>query len=72
MRARIASAKHLSFIIKQAVTSVRLVIFRLGGTVRLSLCLRLLGLMASAIIIVQLGRLYVRDFQFWVAMLGHS
>ncbi|KAK5921139.1 hypothetical protein CgunFtcFv8_024866 [Champsocephalus gunnari] len=32
-------------------------------------CLRLLGLMASAILVVRLGRLHMREFQHWVAAL---
>lgn len=44
-----------------------LTLFRLGRTVQFSLCLRLLGLMALAILGVRLGRLHVREFQFWVA-----
>ncbi|KAK5877987.1 hypothetical protein CesoFtcFv8_025442 [Champsocephalus esox] len=32
-------------------------------------CLRLLGLMASAILVVRLGRLHMREFQRWVAAL---
>ncbi|KAK5930500.1 hypothetical protein CgunFtcFv8_026728 [Champsocephalus gunnari] len=32
-------------------------------------CLRLMGLMASAILVVRLGRLHMREFQRWVAAL---
>ncbi|KAF7221522.1 putative LOC107375874-like protein, partial [Nothobranchius furzeri] len=46
--------------------------FRLHSSVRFALCLRLLGLMASAISVVPLGRLHMRDFQRWVASLGLS
>lgn len=43
--------------------------FNLHGSVTFRLCLRLLGLMASAILVVRLGRLYMRDFQRWVSSL---
>lgn len=33
------------------------------------LCLRLLGLIVSAILVIRLGRLYMREFQCWVASL---
>nr|XP_054606384.1 uncharacterized protein LOC129166858 [Nothobranchius furzeri] len=46
--------------------------FRLHSSVRFALCLRLVGLMASAISVVPLGRLHMRDFQRWVASLGLS
>lgn len=35
-----------------------------------STCLRLLWLMASAILVVLLSHLHIRDFQFWVATCG--
>ncbi|XP_041860863.1 uncharacterized protein LOC121652254 [Melanotaenia boesemani] len=44
--------------------------FRPGKSVQFRLCLRLLGLMASAILVVRLGRLHMRDFQLWVASCG--
>ncbi|KAK7901815.1 hypothetical protein WMY93_018584 [Mugilogobius chulae] len=37
-----------------------------GKRVPYGLCLRLLGLMASVILVVKLGRLYMRGFQLWV------
>ncbi|XP_038139792.1 uncharacterized protein LOC119782749, partial [Cyprinodon tularosa] len=43
--------------------------FRLHRSVQFRLCLRLLGLMASAILVIRLGRLHMRDFQRWVASL---
>ncbi|XP_029937836.1 uncharacterized protein LOC115380768 [Myripristis murdjan] len=46
-----------------------LAFFRLRKSVRFRLCLRLLGLMASAILVVRLGRLHMREFQRWVASL---
>lgn len=41
--------------------------FRRGALLRFRTCLRLLGLMASALIVVPLGRLHMRPFQRWVA-----
>ncbi|KAL6467752.1 hypothetical protein MHYP_G00234290 [Metynnis hypsauchen] len=41
--------------------------FQLQNTVPLRLCLRMLGLMASAISVMQWGLLMMRDFQRWVA-----
>ncbi|XP_030584735.1 uncharacterized protein LOC115779969 [Archocentrus centrarchus] len=49
-----------------------LALFRLHKLVRFRLCLLLLGLMASAILVVRLGRLHMRDFQRWVASLRLS
>ena len=46
-----------------------LTLFHLRRSVQFSLCLRLLGLMASAILVVRLGRLHMREFQYWVASL---
>ncbi|KAL2095574.1 hypothetical protein ACEWY4_007722 [Coilia grayii] len=43
--------------------------FRRGNYVRLRDCHRLLGLMASALVAVPLGRLHMRGFQRWVAQL---
>ncbi|XP_049326792.1 uncharacterized protein LOC125787056 [Astyanax mexicanus] len=43
--------------------------FRMGKVVSLRLCLRMLGLMASAISVVKWGLLMMRDFQRWVASL---
>lgn len=43
--------------------------FQAGKIVTFRLCLRLLGLMASVISVVQLGLLWMRDFQRWVAAL---
>ncbi|XP_029973330.1 uncharacterized protein LOC115407110 [Salarias fasciatus] len=43
--------------------------FTLRNLVPFRLCLRLLGLMASAILVVRLGHLYMRDFQLWVRSL---
>lgn len=40
-----------------------------GKRVSFGLCLRLLGLMASVILVVKLGRLYMRGFQLWVSAL---
>ncbi|XP_075307052.1 uncharacterized protein LOC142368762 [Odontesthes bonariensis] len=47
-----------------------LALFRPGKSVQFRLCLRLLGLMASAILVVHLGRLHMREFQLWVASCG--
>lgn len=44
-----------------------LAFFHPGKSVQFRLCLRLLGLMASAILVVRLGRLHMREFQMWVA-----
>ena len=38
-------------------------------SVQFRLCLRLLGLMASAILVTRLGRLHMQEFQRWVAAL---
>ncbi|XP_054870821.1 uncharacterized protein LOC111570364 [Amphiprion ocellaris] len=43
--------------------------FTLHSLIPFRLCLRLLGQMASAILVVQLGCLYMRDFQRWVSSL---
>lgn len=43
--------------------------FRLHNSVPFRLCFQLLGLMVSAILVVRLGRLHMRDFQRWVASL---
>ncbi len=43
--------------------------FRRHRSVQFRLCLRLLGLMASAILVIRLGRLHMREFQRWVASL---
>ena len=45
-------------------------LFRLDHEVRFETCLRLTGLMASAIALVRLSRLYMRPFQRWVQSLG--
>lgn len=47
-----------------------LALFRRGTRLRFKLCLRLLGLMASALVVIPLGRLHMRPFQRWVASLG--
>ena len=47
-----------------------LAFFHPGKSVQFRLCLRLLGLMASAILVVHLGRLHMREFQLWVASCG--
>ncbi len=44
--------------------------FQRGNSVSFRTCLRLLGLMASALIVVPLGRLFMREFQRWVASQG--
>ncbi|XP_049322641.1 uncharacterized protein LOC125782478 [Astyanax mexicanus] len=44
--------------------------FRRGNYVELRMCYRLLGLMASALAAIPLGRLHMRGFQRWVAKLG--
>ena len=44
--------------------------FRVGNRVQFKLCQRVLGLMASAIALIRLGRLRMRPFQRWVAALG--
>ncbi|XP_056116181.1 uncharacterized protein LOC130092365 [Rhinichthys klamathensis goyatoka] len=43
--------------------------FQRGKNVSFRTCLRLLGLMASALIVIPLGRLFMREFQRWVASL---
>lgn len=43
--------------------------FTLGKRVSYGLCLRLLGLMASVLLVVKLGRLHMREFQLWVSAL---
>lgn len=43
--------------------------FTPGRRVSYGLCLRMLGLMASVLLVVKLGRLYMRDFQLWVSAL---
>ena len=45
-------------------------LFRTGLRVPFRTCLRMAGLMASAISLVRLGRLHMRPFQRWVASLG--
>ena len=47
-----------------------LALFRRGKWLPFRTCLRLLGLMASAKVIIPLGRLYMRGLQCWVASLG--
>ena len=47
-----------------------LALFRRGTRLRFKLCLRLLGLMASALVVIPLGRLHMRPFQRWVASRG--
>ena len=46
-----------------------LALFHPRKSVQFRLCLRLLGLMASAILVVHLGRLHMREFQFWVSLM---
>ena len=43
--------------------------FQRDKVIPFRVCLRLLGLMASALVVVRLGRLYMRDLQRWVASL---
>ena len=45
-------------------------LFHRGNMVTLRQCQRLLGLMASSIMAIPLGRLYMRGAQRWVASLG--
>ncbi|XP_038146283.1 uncharacterized protein LOC119786801 [Cyprinodon tularosa] len=56
---------------EERVTAFRacLAQFRLHRSVQFRLCLRLLGLMASAILVIGLGHLHMRNFQRWVASL---
>ncbi|XP_047205469.1 uncharacterized protein LOC124857922 [Girardinichthys multiradiatus] len=49
-----------------------LALFRRGTQVKFRLCIRLLGLMASALAVITLGRLHMRPFQRWVASLSLS
>lgn len=49
--------------------SACLATFRRGTLLHYRTCLRLLGLMASALVVVPLGRLHMRPFQRWVAAL---
>lgn len=49
--------------------SACLATFRRGALLHYRTCLRLLGLMASALVVVPLGRLHMRPFQRWVAAL---
>ena len=46
-----------------------LALFRRGTMLTFRTCLRLLGLMASALVVVPLGRLHMRPVQRWVASL---
>ncbi len=46
-----------------------LALFRRGATLKFRMCLMLLGLMASALVVVPFGRLHMRPFQRWVASL---
>ena len=46
-----------------------LALFRRGTMLKFRTCLRLLGLMASALVVVPLGRLHMRPVQRWVASL---
>ncbi|XP_059182347.1 uncharacterized protein LOC131961092 [Centropristis striata] len=69
------SLDSVSFTARLSAERVRvfrtcLALFRPGKSVRFRLCLRLLGLMASAILVVRLGRLHMREFQLWVASCG--
>ena len=43
--------------------------FRTGRTLQLEMCLRMAGLMASAISLARLGRLHMRPFQRWLKSL---
>ena len=63
LTARLSQERLESFMMCMAL-------FRLGHKVRFASCLRLVGLMASAIALVRLGRLYMRPFQRWVQSLG--
>ncbi|XP_041864797.1 uncharacterized protein LOC121654646 [Melanotaenia boesemani] len=49
-----------------------LALFRRGAWLKFRLCLRLLGLMASALVVIPFGRLHMRPFQRWVASLKLS
>lgn len=49
--------------------SACLATFRRGALLYYRTCLRLLGLMASALVVIPLGRLHMRPFQRWVAAL---
>lgn len=62
----ISFTAHLS---EERVKTIRvcLALFPLHKAVSFRLWLRLLGLMASAILVVQLGLLFMREFQRWVA-----
>ncbi|XP_059199216.1 uncharacterized protein LOC131979287 [Centropristis striata] len=69
------SLDSVSFTARLSAERVRvfrtcLALFRPRKSVRFRLCLRLLGLMASAILVVRLGRLHMREFQLWVASCG--
>lgn len=64
----VSYAAHLSPERVRAFTDT-LARFTPGTVVSYSLCLRLLGLMASVLLVVRLGRLYMRDFQLWVSAL---
>ena len=44
-------------------------LFKTGRTLQLGMCLRMAGLMASAISLVRLGRLHMRPFQRWLGSL---
>ncbi|XP_023819243.1 uncharacterized protein LOC105357907 [Oryzias latipes] len=46
--------------------------FRRGAWITFRLCLKLLGLMASALSVIPFGRLHMRPFQRWVALLNLS
>ena len=47
-------------------------LFKAGCTLQLGTCLRMAGLMASAISLARLGRLYMRPFQRWLRSLHLS
>ena len=47
-------------------------LFRNEHRVQFATCLRLMGLMASAIALIRLGRLFMRPFQRWTRSLGVS
>lgn len=55
---------------RTAAIQSSLALFRRGNTVTLKQCQRLLGLMASSLVAITLGRLHMRGFQRWVGSRG--
>lgn len=65
LQARASLSQDRVMAIKESLS-----LFRRGNIVTLRQCQRLLGLMASSVVVIPLGRLYMRGLQRWVASLG--